>query len=1699
MSAQLETFSGTVTLAQPHDLPEGASPRNQNQDFSVGSTFTRQGLEDVFTYEGGSAGPDGGGAAADIPVTGTAWSSPANVLSNTGVFSSANLVSSGSNASSTSAGSNSGGGVAWANPQNVDSSVSFATVSLSSGGTNYSPSQQSGSVSNSASASNTSPAPIYATLSGFASVPATACTLYVNVNVVISSNQGGATFLINYSTNNGATWTAAGGYGASSSATIPIAISGITNLDTIQLQIEATAGCSPTGFANVTGQVTSWYATVAGGSGLTAQTLQAAISGLSIPSGASITGLGISFTADYSGSQPSFQVGLNVGNVTQPETLTTSPMTFTAGGNGSLWGYSSWSQATLSSLIVNFFGSSSATCTINVNKLVVTVYYSYSGNASTDALRVTQFGFSVASTATPQGFVVSVNTNASTEPYTLTAQMVKAGVPVGSPQPIQVPANSTQPIRFGGTGNLFNASWVYSDLNNTSFGVQFTASGSGTTVFLGYVTILAYFVPTQENYNFIGTYEDNFGNIYNVALDSKGDFWLENLSANPGVLTPLFTGPPVNSYASAFVANSRQYLAISDLLQGNYPPQQIIGTAAGQTGWNDRVSQVGPGAPPSFQGTLSAGSTVTITAYSYSGGILTLTAANSLTAGEVIRIIAISSDPLFPLNNQLFNVLGTGLSGTQFEISETAVTGSGTTTATAAAQYTYPIAASPLGITQFPFWNQAQGFQSQLDDILWSSGAGSTNSGPVITVYYLNAFTHQGDEDANLVKYFQQQQFPVYVYVSGTNQPVANGTFLVTSIGIGTPPGGGDQRFYFTYNVASSSYANLGGGSNAQPGQYQLTVATVTTTLPLPGVTANDQITITGDPVASWNETWLVLEALNSGSYAISQTSMAAGTATYSWQISGSTTSPPVVGQLVTVTGTLNGNGIFNVTDAVIASVTGTSSGTFTINGFGNQTFSSETEVAQATTSGTEFLIDPGPLTLGEVASNSPIYGNSGGGFITLVGSSSVVVGTGTRKGTCFFITRNGYYTAPAPTVQFNTADNTNYILVSNIPIGPPNVIARAIVFTEAGQEGQPGASYYFIAVPQQFVFNGVTYLSSSTVINDNVTTTAKFTFPDSVLLNAEEIDIQGNDLFALEELGDSAWCAQYAGRSVWGRVRNKVPNFVNMSFDGGYNPNPGGNILPLGWGLNAATAPIGIPTLLVSPVFGNSYYINNNTGSTKTQLGMITQSAYQDYNNVAILNPGTEPVAYSVRVTVRTPSSATGGALVIDLTDFNSSTGYGQTYGSYVLPTSSMTSSMETYSGVLLATPLASIPPGLLLRVWAQNLPNGADIEIDRIEVYPTLAPTNLTDLTISYKNDLESFDQDTGNATTTTVNAQPANGGFEMNGLFYVLKESSLGYISDTPNQEPTAWNPFKQVSPIAGACGINAWDASKKWAIMANQNGLFLFNGGEPTQIELDIPDIWAAINWSNAQGLVVRNDTANNRFFIACPMATPNQWCPSFEENDGTGGNNVILYINYDGIGNIESLMASEPLHVTIMGQLAVHDLRMKYSLWSIPTPYMAICKRSELFSEMLFCNGIGSSKIYSLGSYQAGADDGVPFPSSYCTYGFVDQKKAKENPVFGLHNKRYVYWDFLISGSGDINSGTLSITFFQNVLQAPYPFSVPGGVTLSDPAANDIEGPLDEFAQRLFVEISTFGVGCYFNISRMTLVAQADAWSPLRGF
>jgi len=102
---------------------------------------------------------------------------------------------------------------------------------------------------------------------------------------------------------------------------------------------------------------------------------------------------------------------------------------------------------------------------------------------------------------------------------------------------------------------------------------------------------------------------------------------------------------------------------------------------------------------------------------------------------------------------------------------------------------------------------------------------------------------------------------------------------------------------------------------------------------------------------------------------------------------------------------------------------------------------------------------------------------------------------------------------------------------------------------------------------------------------------------------------------------------------------------------------------------------------------------------------------------------------------------------------------------------------------------------------------------------------------------------------------------------------------------------------------------------------------------------------------------------------------------------------------------------------------------------------------------------------------------------------VNTAKASQVPVFGFHQKRYVYAQALLEGVG-----ITQIKVYTNSLSAT-PYVVPGGITITNPALQDYEFPLNILAQRAFVEVSMPG---QINFSRLILVGAADTWNPIRG-
>ncbi len=1443
---------------------KGASPRNQNMDFKVGSVVTRNSLVNEFSFSGASQGPNPGASAVGSTPSGEVpWVNPANVL--------------------------------------VDDS-SYATASLG------------GSLS-------VTPTPT----SAFTSPGTGFNVAWANTGFAFSTNPA---------------------------------------------------------------QVTTCALTPGQGS----QFLNVSNFGLSLPAGAKIVGIQVSFFASCPFSQPVFVQlckggvgpGNTIGSFSGATVSSPSMSQFTFGNSSFLWGTTGLAASDVNSSLFGvgiWMPNPTGTGTASLNRFTITLTYETS---AAGFIEVTQFAFNVPTTSSNPVGIQAIVKGFASAPATVELQLLKNGSPIGAVRTATLNVGSATPVSLGSATDLWGSGWANTDFNNTNFGVQITASalsGSATTASLGFVTLQVFYSSGSSNFNYVTTFEDAFGNIETLAIDAMGQWWVEDVNSAPGVLTALFNGPPANSYASSFTADSRQYIATTDLNTGDYIPVQYTGKG----GWIDRVSQVGPGAAPTFT-------------------------------------------PIVGASNQ-FNINN----------------------------ITQPTQKS-FGFAYF----------------LQSADVGSTAPGSTVTIYYQDS-TVVPTPDTDLVAAVNSG-FPVYAYLSFTGSPTTFGPEVVQilSVGEASPPNQPRKFFYFTFAVPGVAFTYFqGSGHPTYTVTYQRSLATMNMDEPVPGLSVGNSVTITGNSNTNYNAAWTISQTPNSGSFVITQTVVASGVATFSYSLV--TGTAPVAGQLVTITGTTNDNGTLNLTNVTIDTASGGGTGSFTVL-VSLPDAGSSAEEGQATTAGSIFNFDPG-AQLGAGSATSPIFGTGTGGSLTFLAATAQLVTQGTKQGTVFFITRNGFWTAPAPPVTFALPANTVAIQASHIPIGPPNVIARAIAFTESGQLGVPGGNFYTIPTPVDYTVENQPYTASSLFINDNTTSTASFAFTDAVLLAATEIDIQGADLFNLGELGEAGWNCQYAGRTVWGRVRNKIQNFLNLSFDGGYLANPGAQLAPLGW-----TTPDSFGTLLVSPIFGNSYYIKNSTGAVQSNYGQIFQGAYQDANRVPIILPNT---TYSVRVTCRNPSALTTGNLVIQLQ------GGGVVYGGSAFALNTMTTAMQTLTGALLTIPIPTVPSDLQLTVYGANFASGVDCEIDAISIYPTQAPVNLTGLTFSYQNDPESFDLVSGGNDTNVLNAQPANGAFEIHGTLYVVKESSLGFLKDAPNQEPANWNPFEEVSNVCGASGINAWDVGEEWAIMACQNGLFIFNGGQPTPINIEIPDIWQAINWDAGETVVVRNDVANRRIYCAIPLPTPNPWMIDATVNANPTVPNVILMLNYDGIGTVDELMSASSLHVTMTGKLAVHDIRRKWSLWTIPAPYIGYVKRGELSSAMLFCNGIGSSKIYSLSDTPSGLDDGTAFTSSYCTFGFTDDDEKEQNQMLGSLNLRWVYGDALIDGSG-----TPSLTFFQNVLTAPYPFVLPGGIDLLEPAPNDYEFNLDEYAQRMFVEIQV--TGGWFDLSGLMLIGAQDMWNTIRG-
>ncbi len=594
------------------------------------------------------------------------------------------------------------------------------------------------------------------------------------------------------------------------------------------------------------------------------------------------------------------------------------------------------------------------------------------------------------------------------------------------------------------------------------------------------------------------------GTIRNLYFDSNGTLSVENPISAPGVLVTLITSTP-GSYCKSVTAFGREYIAISDKLHGTECALQYDGTNI------DRVTQDGPGAPPTANSLTLAPTQMALTS------ITPLTfAVTEVDPGD------------FGLGGTHVNLRWwTGSSVAALSVGQmVSITGCVTTPVGGAS-------ALPLNVTNAP-----------IIAIYTGGGGGYANlvilqvNLPANTGYCVNAgivanlgFTGVTMTRANgivtvnttaphqLVPGRQVQITNVAAGIVGTsiasvvinNEDLPGIATVTTATAHGLVPG-------ISVSLSGIVAAAVGGAISSITRAGQIVTVTMSTAH---GLSPGALITTAGVGIGSFNTTATVLNVTSPTVFTFSQVdvdaSSSGGTVKINWPIPNSGT--PTYFEVLTAPSSTTFQVQVNYSD-------GTWGAGGTVTYAWNGTF-----FVWATPSATQLQYkQPGPD-----ATSASV------GTVIPFGQAS----PGVHRCQVAFLTRQGYITKPSPVAQF-TSNGGQYISVSNIPIGPPNVVARLLLFTGAG-----GAFYFYIPSTPQVDGQAV---GTATQINDNTTTSAIIDFSDETLFASIAVSIPGNNLAAETVIDGALGFGSYAARLIAYGQRNRIQNLLNMGFEGGYN-----------------------------------------------------------------------------------------------------------------------------------------------------------------------------------------------------------------------------------------------------------------------------------------------------------------------------------------------------------------------------------------------------------------------------------------------------------------------------------------------------------------------------------------------------------------
>lgn len=430
-----------------------------------------------------------------------------------------------------------------------------------------------------------------------------------------------------------------------------------------------------------------------------------------------------------------------------------------------------------------------------------------------------------------------------------------------------------------------------------------------------------------------------------------------------------------------------------------------------------------------------------------------------------------------------------------------------------------------------------------------------------------------------------------------------------------------------------------------------------------------------------------------------------------------------------------------------------------------------------------ESVLSPTIFTYRQIGPDAVI---AGGGTVTPTGQ----IPAGDHLVCQHFIDKTGFLTGPSPSVRF-TASGGQYVKIDGLAIGPAETQGRALSFT-----GANGSRFFILLIPAQV--NGQ-QVSTSTVIQDNVTTSAVLDFSDLSLLSATGIDIPGNNLFQQVTLNLPRGVCWYQDRLFWMGEKNTVFGFLNMGMDGG---TLSGSTAPLGW---TRTGTAAITQLGIMPALVGS--------------GVISQPAATTAQGDVIIQP---LLNYSLRAWL------SAGSLVATLSSL--STGF------------SSVANLAAAPGYVTAKFNNAMPSAIPADLTFSATLNGATVR--DLQMIFADNPNRNPVARVSYVQNPEAYDNLTGNIGP---NDDPG----ELRALF-VLQESlhflttrRLYAVQQIGNSEPSSWVPY-QISDKCGAFHANSVTTGKGWAAWGGQDGAFWFGGGIPDKVSATIAPTWRKVS-------------------------------------------------------------------------------------------------------------------------------------------------------------------------------------------------------------------------------------------------------------